>query len=205
MQRSVEQLNTWPVLHSQRRGWDVSPDRLRLTPQMSDSGKHRSISEDLKPALPCGRNWRGFSQEISIHKGSCARQRWTGHRLERQDCFYTSSVTLVFKAVCEIRLKWTCCCTAWNWTFSCSQSTTKTLLCLFEWSLWLDSKQTRRHCDHKARISNFEVFNSKISYFTGHFKLHSLSKGFLLNVWSVRIHSSPLLYIYQALWCLNLG
>lgn len=28
--------------------------------------------------LPCGRGWKGLSQEIGIHKGACVRQCWTG-------------------------------------------------------------------------------------------------------------------------------
>lgn len=140
MERSLEQLNTWPVLSSQRR--------IRFEPRQNPShlkcqilGRtDRSVKtlSWLWLTLPCGRDWRGLSQEISIHKGSCACQHGTGHRLETQDRFYTTSVTLVFKAVCTIMSETGCFLSVCN-RFLPSISKFFTL---FDW--------TTRNCNHKA-------------------------------------------------------
>lgn len=107
-QRSLEQLNTWPVLNSQRR-MSCEPrhslSHLKCQILGSTDRSVRTLSW-LWLTLPCGRDWRGLSQDIGIHEGFCARQRRTENRLETQDRFYTTSGTLVFKAVCETRQEW---------------------------------------------------------------------------------------------------
>lgn len=75
-----EQLNAWPAVNSPGR-MRCEPRRA-LSPQLSDSGKFRSISEDLKSrlwlTLPCGRDRRSLWQEISIHEGCCVHQLCIG-------------------------------------------------------------------------------------------------------------------------------
>ena len=66
--------------------------------------------------LPCGRDWRGLPREISIQKGVHTSAEFE-NRPGTQDCFYTTSVTLVSKAVCRIWLEWAWCCAAWKWMF----------------------------------------------------------------------------------------
>lgn len=110
----------WPMLNSQRR-----MRRMRCEPRQAQTHlkcqilgiRDRSVKtlSWLWLTLPCGRDWRGLSQEIGIHKGMCTSVLdWT---FETQDCFDTTSVTLVFKALSKI---WLIAvqphsCKAWIW------------------------------------------------------------------------------------------
>lgn len=169
--------NTWPVLNSR---W-----RMRCKPRQVSShlkcqiigSADRSVKTLSLLTLPCGRDWRSLSQEISIHMGACTRQCWTGHRFETQNCFCASSVSGFQDSLWDWTLRSMCLYrphTFWDWpfcvydvraTFSCSPS--QCFYCLSGCCGWTDTrlwgiaiiKQTGAFSAFIFEISHFCCFS----------------------------------------------
>lgn len=201
-QGSLKQLNTWPVLNSEQR--------MRREPRRAQShlkcqilgSADRSVKtlSWLWLTLPCGRDRGGLSQEIGIHEGSCARQCWTGHRLETQDCFYATSVTLVFKAVCKSWLERACCCVAalgLKLDGLCFLCVTK----FFLLSMWKSLQCLSGHCGGKAtRLQESVITKQTRSFSDLIWKFSSKISDFCVKTFDVHCESFHLNCIFLCLF-----
>lgn len=146
----------WPMLNSQRR-----MRRMRCEPRQAQAHlkcqilgiRDRSVKtlSWLWLTLPCGRDWRGLSQEIGIHKGSCARQCWTGHLKHR-----TALIQLLSRWFLRHFLR--------SDSLLYSPTAVRLESGCFKQTLWLDSNQTTRNCDHQAsRPFLYPIFKCSIT------------------------------------------
>lgn len=106
---------------------------------MSDSGNQRSISEDLKLALIDSALWERLKgpHRKFVFTRECARQCWTGHLKHR-----TALIQLLSRWFLRHFLR--------SDSLLYSPTAVRLESGCFKQTLWLDSNQTTRNCDHQA-------------------------------------------------------